>query len=150
MAAPSQTLPMVDDRRGGLYDPSIMRIGHHLVFRAGGLSEWPDARSAPPHRVLSGVRVRIGCIASTLRTGHSCDDLNSWPRSPHTPECSQLFRSSQLCPPRSHPPRPKQPTTPIEARGKTTSSKNQVMTYPCCVGILKHSPPTVYHGQGLA
>ena len=35
-------------------------------------------------------------------------------------------------------------------RGETESSETQVMTYPYCVGILKHSPPTIYHGQGLA
>ena len=52
---------------------------------------------------------------------------------------------------------PRRPTTPIGARGETASSKNQVMTYPYYVGILnvealmvKHSPPTIYHGQGLA
>ena len=44
----------------------------------------------------------------------------------------------------------RRPTTPIGARGETASSKNQVMTYPDCVGVLKPSPPTVCHGQGLA
>ena len=92
--------------------------------------------------MLSGVRVRIGCIASTLRTGHSCDDLKSWPRSPHRPECSQPFRSSQLCPSQSHPP----PTQIADdrdrgARGETKrkSSENQVMTYPYYAG--SQSPP---------
>ena len=28
--------------------------------------------------------------------------------------------------------------------------ETQVMTYPYYVGILKHSPPTIYHRQGLA
>ena len=32
----------------------------------------------------------------------------------------------------------------------TASSQNQLMTYPYYVGISKHSPPTIYHGQGLA
>ena len=31
-----------------------------------------------------------------------------------------------------------------------TSSQNQVMTYPYYVRILNPSPPTIYHGQGLA
>ena len=35
-------------------------------------------------------------------------------------------------------------------RGEATSSQNQVMTYPYYVRILKPSPPTIYHGQGLA
>ena len=38
----------------------------------------------------------------------------------------------------------------IGARGKATSSKSQVMTYPEYVRTLKPSPPTIYHGQGLA
>ena len=38
----------------------------------------------------------------------------------------------------------------VGARDEATSSKDQVMTYPYYVGILKHSPPTIYHGQGLA
>ena len=29
-------------------------------------------------------------------------------------------------------------------------SKDQVMTYPYYARILKPSPPTIYHGQGLA
>ena len=36
------------------------------------------------------------------------------------------------------------------ALGEATSSKTQVMTYPYYVGILEPSPPTIYHGQGLA
>ena len=44
----------------------------------------------------------------------------------------------------------RRPTTAIGARGETESSETQVMTYPYYVGILKHSPPTIYHGQGLA
>ena len=46
----------------------------------------------------------------------------------------------------------RRPTTPIGARGETESSETQVMTCPYmyCVGILKHSPPTIYYGQGLA
>ena len=40
--------------------------------------------------------------------------------------------------------------TSKSARGETDSSKTQVMTCPYCVGILKHSPPTIYHGLGLA
>ena len=40
--------------------------------------------------------------------------------------------------------------SPIGARGEATSSEFQLMTYPCYVGISKHSPPTIYHGQGLA
>ena len=44
----------------------------------------------------------------------------------------------------------RRPTTPIGARGETESSETQVMTYPYYVGILKHSPSTIYHGQGLA
>ena len=35
-------------------------------------------------------------------------------------------------------------------RGEATSSELQLMTYPCYVGISKHFPPTIYHGQGLA
>ena len=31
----------------------------------------------------------------------------------------------------------------IGALGEATSSRNQVMTYPCDVGILKPSPPTM-------
>ena len=38
----------------------------------------------------------------------------------------------------------------VGARGEATSSQNQVMTYPYYVKILKPSPPTIYHGQGLA
>ena len=30
--------------------------------------------------------------------------------------------------------------------GEATSSEFQLMTYPCYVGISKHSPPTTYHG----
>ena len=40
--------------------------------------------------------------------------------------------------------------SPVGARDEVTSSKDQVMTYPYYVGILKPSPPTIYHGQGLA
>ena len=40
--------------------------------------------------------------------------------------------------------------SPIGARGEATSSEFQLMTYPCYVGISKHSPPIIYHGQGLA
>ena len=38
----------------------------------------------------------------------------------------------------------------IGALGEATSSKDQVMTYPYYVRILKPSPATIYHGQGLA
>ena len=38
----------------------------------------------------------------------------------------------------------------VGARGEAASSQNQVMTYPYYVRILKPSPPTIYHGQGLA
>ena len=38
----------------------------------------------------------------------------------------------------------------VGALGEATSSKDQVMTYPYYVRILKPSPPTIYHGQGLA
>ena len=41
---------MVDGGWGVLQDPNIIWIGHHLVFRAGGLSECSDARSAPVER----------------------------------------------------------------------------------------------------
>ena len=44
----------------------------------------------------------------------------------------------------------RRPATSIGARGATASSQNQFMTYPYYVGISKHSPPTIYHGQGLA
>ena len=59
------------------------------------------------------------------------------------------YRCGREKPPyaRSH---TRRPTTAIGARGETESSETQVMTYPYCVGILKHSPPTIYHGQGLA
>ena len=40
--------------------------------------------------------------------------------------------------------------TRVGALGEATSSQNQVMTYPCYVRISKPSPPTIYHGQGLA
>ena len=46
VAAPSQTLPMVDGGWGGLQAHSITSIGYHLVFRAGGLRARSDARSA--------------------------------------------------------------------------------------------------------
>ena len=32
----------------------------------------------------------------------------------------------------------------VGALGEATSSQNQLMTYPCYVGISKHSPPTTY------
>ena len=51
---------------------------------------------------------------------------------------------------RTRDPQARRPTTPIGARGETASSKTQEMTYPYCVGILEPSPPTIYHGQGLA
>ena len=51
---------------------------------------------------------------------------------------------------RTHDFQARRPVTPIGARGETTSSKSQVMTYPYHVGILKHSPPTIYHGQDWA
>ena len=38
----------------------------------------------------------------------------------------------------------------VGALGEATSSQNQVMTYPYYVRILKPSPHTIYHGQGLA
>ena len=38
VAAPSQTLPMVDGGWGVLQDPNITWIGHHLGFRAFGLA----------------------------------------------------------------------------------------------------------------
>ena len=38
----------------------------------------------------------------------------------------------------------------VGALGEATSSKDQVMTYPYYVRILKPSPPTIYHGQVLA
>ena len=44
----------------------------------------------------------------------------------------------------------RQPPTRIGARGETESSETQVMTYPYYVGIFKHFPSTIYHGQGLA
>ena len=42
MAAPSQTLPMVDGGWGVLQDPNTIWIGHHLGFRAFGLSAGSD------------------------------------------------------------------------------------------------------------
>ena len=44
----------------------------------------------------------------------------------------------------------RRPMTSKSARGETDSSKTQVMTYPGYAWILKYSPPTIYHGQGLA
>ena len=38
----------------------------------------------------------------------------------------------------------------IGARAEATSSKNPVVAYACCAMGLKPSPPTIYHGQGLA
>ena len=38
----------------------------------------------------------------------------------------------------------------IGARAEATSSKNQVVAYGCYAMGLKPSPPTIYHGQGLA
>ena len=55
MAAPSQTLPMVDGGWGGLQAHSITSIGYHLAFRAGGLRARSDARSAAAE---SGARRR--------------------------------------------------------------------------------------------
>ena len=55
MAAPSQTLPMVDGEWGGLQDHSITSIGYHLVFRAGGLRARSDTLSAAAE---SGTRRR--------------------------------------------------------------------------------------------
>ena len=40
--------------------------------------------------------------------------------------------------------------SPIGARDEATSSENQVVAYACSASILKHSPPTIYHGLGLA
>ena len=40
--------------------------------------------------------------------------------------------------------------SPIGARDEATSSENQVVAYACSPSISKHSPPTIYHGQGLA
>ena len=47
VAASSQTLPMVDGGRGGLQDPNTTWIGHHLVFRTGGLAAGPDQGRRP-------------------------------------------------------------------------------------------------------
>ena len=46
MAAPSQTLPMVDGVWGEFRAHSITSIGYHLVFRAGGLRSGSNAQSA--------------------------------------------------------------------------------------------------------
>ena len=38
----------------------------------------------------------------------------------------------------------------VGARAEATSPKNQVVAYGCYAMGLKPSPPTIYHGQGLA
>ena len=124
-----------------------------MAFRAGGLTTCSDARSAPAERCACEMTVsnfqreraitkRPNSIAA--RTTYPCVRLSSlsawlWPV---LLEVVQNLRTRV-----SH---TRRPMTPIGARGETTSSETQVMTYPYCVGILKHSPPTIHHGQGLA
>ena len=153
MAASSQTLVMVDGGWGGLLDPNIIWIGHHLVLRAGGLSECSDARSTPIERCACGMVVShfqreraITMRSNSMAARPTCPSvrplsLSAWSWPVLAGNVTQMnTRDSQA----------RRPTTTIRARGETESSETQVMTYPYCVGILKHSPPTIYHGQGLA
>ena len=57
MAAPSQTLPMVDGGWGGLWYPSITCIGYELEFGASGLIAGSDMRlAAREHRACADSR----------------------------------------------------------------------------------------------
>ena len=121
---------MVDGAWGWLWDPNITWIGHHLVLRAGGLTECSDARPAP-------IRHRAVCVRDRLftlpeRTAHSYGNMNSWGHSPYAPECPQLFKLSYLMPVisgsvnnlRMCDSHARRPTTTIWARGEIESFGN--------------------------
>ena len=57
VAAPSQTLPMVDGGWGVLQDPNMIWVGHHLGFGAGGLAAGPDRSRRPTYFTI--VRLRV-------------------------------------------------------------------------------------------
>ena len=147
---------MVDGGWGVLQDPSTIWIGHHLGFRAFGLAAARGPRSGSSafgcdNRAYGGYahfqRERaITTRSNSLAARVICPSvppasLSAWLWPVLAVDVHNLnTRDSDA----------RRPTTPIGARGETESSETQVMTYPYCIGILKHSPPTIYHGQGLA
>ena len=144
---------MVDGGWGGLQAHSTTSIGYHLAFRAGGLRARSDTLSAAAE---SGTRRRGFAHFQRERAIAMQKKIDS--RTPHIMGSATICLDShgyarfslEVC--QTYPAR-----APLDGRrsrigalGEATSSQNQVMTYPCYVRILKPSPPTIYHGQGLA
>ena len=130
-----------------------MWIGHHLAFRAGGLTTCSDARSALVERCAHGIGFarppRQPGLAMRLKTYSGTGGCMV-----RATICFYLMAMPGALWKCAKPPYPRlstrRPMTSKSARGATDSSKTPVMTYPDYVGTPKPSPATIYPGQESA